>query len=190
MADETVEYVEGRRAAVRFDSKLCIHARHCVLHQPEVFKANAEGPWIDPDAASPDALLEVAHNCPSGAITIVRPDGGEAETASKVNLVILRENGPLAFRAELHIGDQPVRYRATLCRCGQAVLRRGSHGDWICRDRRAGGGGEPAARRAYWTGDGHAASWRAARGLRQRRNRFWRRPNDRPLDQGLSLQMR
>jgi CDGSH-type Zn-finger protein/uncharacterized Fe-S cluster protein YjdI len=120
MADQTVEYVEGRRAAVRFDSRLCIHARHCVLHQPEVFKANVEGPWIDPDAASPGALLEVAHNCPSGAITIVRSDGGEAETASKVNLVTLRENGPLVFRAELHIGDQPVCYRATLCRCGQS----------------------------------------------------------------------
>jgi CDGSH-type Zn-finger protein/uncharacterized Fe-S cluster protein YjdI len=120
MADQTVEYVEGRRAAVQFDSKLCIHARHCVLHQPEVFKANANGPWIDPDAASPDALLEVAHNCPSGAITIVRSDGGEAGTASKVNVVTLRENGPLAFRAELHIGDQPVCYRATLCRCGQS----------------------------------------------------------------------
>lgn len=120
MADHTMECAEGRKAAVRFDSKLCIHARHCVLHQPEVFKANVEGPWIDPDAASPDALLEVAHNCPSGAITIVRSDGGEGEIPPKVNLVTLRENGPLAFRAELHIGDQPVCYRATLCRCGQS----------------------------------------------------------------------
>jgi uncharacterized Fe-S cluster protein YjdI len=42
MDDHTVEYVEGRRAAVQFDSKLCIHARNCVLHQPEGFKANAE----------------------------------------------------------------------------------------------------------------------------------------------------
>ena len=41
-------------------------------------------------------------------------------TPSKVNLVTLRENGPLAFRAELHIGDHPVHYRATLCRCGQS----------------------------------------------------------------------
>jgi CDGSH-type Zn-finger protein/uncharacterized Fe-S cluster protein YjdI len=120
MDDHIVQYVEGRRAAVRFDSKLCIHARNCVLRQPEAFKANAEGPWINPDAAPPGALLEVADNCPSGAITIVRGDDGEAETAPKVNLATLRENGPLVFRAEIHIGDRPVCYRATLCRCGQS----------------------------------------------------------------------
>ncbi len=120
MADDTVEYIQGQKAAIRFDTKLCIHARQCVLHQPEVFKANVEGPWIDPDAASPDALLEVAHNCPSGAITIERRDGGEAETAPKVNLVTVRENGPLAALAELHIGNRPASYRATLCRCGQS----------------------------------------------------------------------
>ncbi|MGH8583252.1 MAG: CDGSH iron-sulfur domain-containing protein [Gammaproteobacteria bacterium] len=107
-------------AAIRFDSKRCIHARQCVLRQPDVFKANVQGPWIDPDAASPGALLEVAHNCPSGAITIERSDGGEVETAPKVNLITLRENGPLAFHAEMKIGDLPVSYRATLCRCGQS----------------------------------------------------------------------
>ena len=85
-----------------------------------VFKANVQGPWIDPDAASADALLEVAHNCPSGAITIERFDGGETETALKINLISMRENGPLAFSAELKIGDEPVSYRATLCRCGQS----------------------------------------------------------------------
>ncbi|HTV34617.1 MAG TPA: CDGSH iron-sulfur domain-containing protein [Methylocella sp.] len=120
MADDTVEYVAGQKAAIRFDSKLCIHARQCVLRQPDVFKANVQGPWIDPDAASPSALLEVAHHCPSGAITIQRTDGGEGETAPRVNLITLRENGPLAFHAEIKIGDRPVSYRATLCRCGQS----------------------------------------------------------------------
>jgi CDGSH-type Zn-finger protein len=75
---------------------------------------------IDPDAASPDAMLEVADNYPSGAIRIERSDGGETETAPKVNLISVRENGPLAFHAELKIGHQPVSYRATLCRCGQS----------------------------------------------------------------------
>lgn len=120
MADDAVEFVRGQKAAVRFEAEKCIHARQCVLHQPEVFKANVEGPWIDPDAASPDALLEVAHSCPSGAITIERFDGGESETVPKVNLVTVRENGPLAFLAEIHIGDRPVSYRATLCRCGRS----------------------------------------------------------------------
>lgn len=91
-----------------------------MLRQPDVFKANVQGPWIDPDAASADALLEVAHNCPSGAITIERSDGGESEIAPKVNRITVRENGPLAFWAELKIGDEPVLFRAALCRCGQS----------------------------------------------------------------------
>ncbi|MCI0598378.1 MAG: CDGSH iron-sulfur domain-containing protein [Beijerinckiaceae bacterium] len=120
MAGDSVEYFRGQRAAIRFDGRRCIHARQCVLRQPDVFKANVQGPWIDPDAALPDALLEAAHNCPSGAITVERFDGGESEAAPKVNLIIVRENGPLAFLAELKIGDLPVSYRATLCRCGQS----------------------------------------------------------------------
>jgi uncharacterized Fe-S cluster protein YjdI len=94
------EYVRGAKAAIHFDGKRCIHSRQCVLRQPAVFKANVEGAWIDPDAASPDALLEVAHNCPSGAITIERFDGGLQEARPAVNLITVRENGPLAFHAD------------------------------------------------------------------------------------------
>lgn len=120
MGDGIIETVRGKKAAIRFNGERCIHARQCVLRQPDVFKANVTGPWIDPDAAPPEALLEVAHNCPSGAITIERLDGGEGETAPKVNLITIRENGPLAFHAELKVGDFPASFRATLCRCGQS----------------------------------------------------------------------
>ena len=117
------EYVRGAKAAIHFDGKRCIHSRQCVLRQPAVFKANVEGDWIDPDAASPDALLEVAHNCPSGAITIERFDGGLQEAQPAVNLITVRENGPLAFHAELSIGGQLSGFRATLCRCGQSQAK-------------------------------------------------------------------
>jgi CDGSH-type Zn-finger protein/uncharacterized Fe-S cluster protein YjdI len=117
------EYVRGAQTAIHFDGKRCIHSRQCVLRQPAVFKANVEGAWIDPDAASPDALLEVAHNCPSGAITIERFDGGLQEAPPAVNLITVRENGPLAFHAELSIGGQSSGFRATLCRCGQSEAK-------------------------------------------------------------------
>jgi len=114
------EVVEGKSAAIRFDSRLCIHARRCVLTEPAVFKANVEGPWIDPDAASADALVRVAINCPSGAIRVERRDGGEAEGAPKVNTIALRENGPLAVHAEIELNGERIGMRATLCRCGQS----------------------------------------------------------------------
>ena len=91
------EYVRGAKAAIHFDGKRCIHSRQCVLRQPAVFKANVEGAWIDPDAASPDALLEVAHNCPSGAITIERFDGGLQEAPPAVNSSRFEKTAPSLF---------------------------------------------------------------------------------------------
>lgn len=113
-----VEHVEGRALTLKFESKRCIHARHCVLGQPGVFKANVQGPWLDPDATSVEGLITVAHMCPSGAIRYARKDGGPNETAPPINLVQIRENGPLGVRAELAIDGEPAGFRATLCRCG------------------------------------------------------------------------
>jgi len=113
-----VEEYRGTKVVVRFDGAKCIHSRHCVLEQPTVFEANVSGPWIHPDAASPEAAVEVAHNCPSGAITYERRDGGPQEAPPPVNTVHVRENGPLAFRAELMVEGKAVGFRATLCRCG------------------------------------------------------------------------
>lgn len=113
-----VEQIEASHLTLHFDAKRCIHARHCVLGQPAVFKANVEGPWIDPDATSTEAMMTVAHMCPSGAIQYSRKDGGDEEAKPPVNLVQLRENGPLGFRGELMLGGRGIGMRATLCRCG------------------------------------------------------------------------
>ncbi len=118
MTDQAIETVAGKSATIQFNSDLCIHARRCVLSEPAVFKANVEGPWIDPDAASGEALLRVALNCPSGAIQVVRHDGGADEAHPKVNTIIVRENGPLALNAEIVLAGAPIGTRATLCRCG------------------------------------------------------------------------
>ena len=44
----TVETVTGKSATIEFNGALCVHARRCVLSEPGVFKANVQGPWIDP----------------------------------------------------------------------------------------------------------------------------------------------
>jgi CDGSH-type Zn-finger protein/uncharacterized Fe-S cluster protein YjdI len=114
----SVETATGKTATIEFDGALCIHARRCVLSQPGVFKANVEGPWLDPDAATAEAIEYVALNCPSGAIRVSRHDGGPDETNPKVNTISLRENGPLAVNAEIVLAGAPIGTRATLCRCG------------------------------------------------------------------------
>jgi CDGSH-type Zn-finger protein/uncharacterized Fe-S cluster protein YjdI len=113
-----VETVRGEKLDLQFEGKLCIHSRFCVTGAPRVFLANVKGPWLYPDAMPVEALVEVAHACPSGAIRYQRLDGAPDETAPPVNLVGVREAGPYAFRAQLQINGAPAGFRATLCRCG------------------------------------------------------------------------
>ncbi len=120
MSDEGVETAKGKSATIRFDGRLCIHARRCVLAEPAVFKANVEGPWIDPDASDAEALVRVAINCPSGAIRVTRHDGGAEEPNPRVNTITVRENGPLAVYAEIELLGEKIGTRTTLCRCGQS----------------------------------------------------------------------
>jgi CDGSH-type Zn-finger protein/uncharacterized Fe-S cluster protein YjdI len=115
-----IEVVVGQHLTVHFEARRCIHSRHCVLDAPSVFKANTPGTWIYPDTVSVEALVSVAHNCPSGAIRYVRHDGGAEEAAPSVNQLRVRENGPYAVHAELTVGGRDDGFRATLCRCGQS----------------------------------------------------------------------
>lgn len=115
---EIMETVEGTNVSITFDGKRCIHARRCVMGQPAVFRANVEGEWIDPNAASADELIHVALNCPSGAITVRRKDGGAGEKAPNANTITVRENGPLAVNADMVVEGHGPMLRATLCRCG------------------------------------------------------------------------
>lgn len=120
--DEDVEIARGDVGTIYFNAKRCVHSRHCVLEEPEVFQANREGEWIYPDRATAERLNRVAHNCVSGAIRFERRDGGENERAPLVNLIRMRENGPLAFNAAVAVvtasGATDHELRVTLCRCG------------------------------------------------------------------------
>lgn len=114
----TIEEVRSSRTLIRFDARKCVHSRNCVLGRPDVFVPNVKGEWIHPEAASPDEIAALAANCPSGAISYERLDGGPNEPEPVVNVVHIRENGPLALHAPLTIAGADAGLRATLCRCG------------------------------------------------------------------------
>jgi CDGSH-type Zn-finger protein/uncharacterized Fe-S cluster protein YjdI len=113
-----IETVRGRALELKFEAKRCVHARFCVTGTPDVFLANVQGPWIHPDAAEVERVVEIAHACPSGAIQYRRLDGVHDEMAPPVNLASVRESGPYAVRGQLQIAGEKRGFRATLCRCG------------------------------------------------------------------------
>jgi CDGSH-type Zn-finger protein/uncharacterized Fe-S cluster protein YjdI len=119
MAEE--EVVNTGEVVVRFNARRCIHSRNCVLDRPDVFVPNVQGEWIHPERATAAELVEIAHNCPSGAIRCETASGEALEHAPIVNTVRVRENGPLALRAPITMDGAPQGYRLTLCRCGAST---------------------------------------------------------------------
>lgn len=134
---DIVQFIRGKDVTIRFEARRCVHSRHCVLGEPEVFVANQPGDWIYPDRATPERIAYVAQNCVSGAIQLVRHDGQPDEAPPRVNLVRVRENGPLALHGELLLAapsaapgpaasreaDHVPELRLTLCRCGQSARK-------------------------------------------------------------------
>jgi len=107
-----------------------------------VFLANVQGPWLHPDEASVEALVGIAHTCPSGAITYERQDGGPPEPVPEVNVMRLRENGPYAVHADVRLAGRGILRRATLCRCGASQNKPFCDGSHNAASFRASG--EPA----------------------------------------------
>jgi uncharacterized Fe-S cluster protein YjdI len=107
---------------VRWEPKLCIHVRNCVRGLGQVFDATKR-PWIDVDAADPDAIAATILTCPTGALHFRRLDGGAQEEPPPDTSVEPRPNGPLFVRGQVRIVDDEGRLiredtRVALCRCG------------------------------------------------------------------------
>jgi uncharacterized Fe-S cluster protein YjdI/CDGSH-type Zn-finger protein len=107
---------------VYYNAKLCIHAAECVRGLPQVFDTSKK-PWIEPSNASADAVAEVIHRCPSGALHYERLDGGVNEPVPDEVTGTFAENGPLYLRGNLKLetteGDTIFEgTRVALCRCG------------------------------------------------------------------------
>ena len=117
MSDKIQKY-EGKEITVYFDASRCIHAGKCVHGLPDVFRANVEGPWINPDASDSETLAKLIETCPSGALSYARRDS-ESETAPATTSVTVESDGPLTVHGDFSInGEAQPAPRATLCRCG------------------------------------------------------------------------
>ena len=124
MKSKTLHY-SGERAAVSYDVRRCIHAAECVHGLPDVFDPGRK-PWIDPDRAEAEQLLQVIMRCPTGALHLERSDDEHAEPTPERNTAIVERNGPVYLRGDLEIvtGEGEVLVRDTriaLCRCGASA---------------------------------------------------------------------
>jgi uncharacterized Fe-S cluster protein YjdI/CDGSH-type Zn-finger protein len=106
---------------VQWEPRLCIHSRNCVRNLGAVFDPERR-PWVDADAADPDAVAAAVETCPTGALHYVRTDGGPQEAAGELTVTPMPK-GPLFLRGHVRIqdaGGNVIREdtRVALCRCG------------------------------------------------------------------------
>ncbi len=78
MTDRLQRY-SSEGVTVTFDPTVCTHSARCVRGLPAVFDVSRKR-WIDPDAASADAIIEQVRQCPSGALQAIRNSEPPAAT--------------------------------------------------------------------------------------------------------------
>lgn len=69
--DKKLQTYESAGITVTFAPSICTHSGNCVRGLPGVFNATGK-PWIQPGAATPDAVAAQVERCPSGALKYVR----------------------------------------------------------------------------------------------------------------------
>ena len=108
-----------------FDNRaICAHAGVCTDELKDVFREDGS-PWIDPDAAAAQKVMDTISRCPSGALSFAL-NGVEAAPALREPSVTVTKDGPYAIvggveLAGVAFGDHASQEHYTLCRCGASA---------------------------------------------------------------------
>ena len=111
----------GAGITVHDNRSICAHAGRCTDGLPSVFRLKQE-PWIDADGASPEEVIAVVKQCPSGALSF-SVDGIEHTSLVEDPRVLITPGGPYVVTGEPELVDVSRAEGAsegpfTLCRCG------------------------------------------------------------------------
>ena len=122
---EKKNYTNGEVTIV-WQPKMCIHSAKCWRGEnslPEVFNP-MEKPWINPNGASTERIIEQVKACPSRAISFYMNNTVEkSERVISETIAETIPNGPLLLYGNIIVkdseGNQTQKNKVTaFCRCG------------------------------------------------------------------------
>jgi CDGSH-type Zn-finger protein len=125
--DKRKDYV-GKKITVHDNRRICSHAAECVNNLPSVFRLNAR-PWIDPEGANVEEIINTIRKCPSGALSY-SVDGIEHRDQNDTDpMVTVSKDGPYLITGGIELiggdvdntiqfGDGASKEHYILCRCG------------------------------------------------------------------------
>ncbi len=132
--DEILTY-EGKEVTIHYNRLLCSHAAECGKRQKAAFDSSRK-PWIVPDNAPKQGVLDVVKACPSGALRFSLPGEQPQHAHPDRKGITVERDGPYRVSgvplasARLAKGASPDKY--VLCRCGASKNKPycdGSHVD-------------------------------------------------------------
>ncbi len=124
----TKKYSNGEVTVV-WKPALCIHSTICFKNGtglPDVFNPKLH-PWIKPEAADTQRIIEQVNKCPSGALSFYMNDEEQKnEAAETEHIVEALPNGPLLVYGHFTLKDkngiEKKQSKVTaLCRCGASA---------------------------------------------------------------------
>jgi CDGSH-type Zn-finger protein len=121
--DKRIDYV-GREITIHDNRGICSHAGFCTEGLPSVFRLGEE-PWIDPDGASGEEIIETVGKCPSGALSY-SVEGVEHRDRDREPLVTVSKDGPYYVVGGIQVvgheerAEEVSEEHCTLCRCGSS----------------------------------------------------------------------
>ena len=125
MKDITKKYTNGEVTIV-WKPNACIHSKICWSEATGLTKVfnPFEKPWIKPEAAGTQELINQVKKCPSGALSFyMNADAAENAAVEAESIVEIMENGPLLVYGNITLKDKAghVTHKdkvTAFCRCG------------------------------------------------------------------------
>lgn len=125
MKSVTKQYTNGEVTIV-WKNEQCIHSTLCWKGLNQVFNPT-ERPWIKPNGAPTEAIIEQVKKCPSGALSYFMNNEMDKETikVESETIVEVSANGPLLVYGNVTVkdaaGNEVHKNKVTaFCRCGQS----------------------------------------------------------------------
>ena len=125
--DITKKYTNGEVTIV-WKPATCIHSKICwqeATGLPEVFNPR-EKPWIKPESATTEKIVEQVKKCPSGALSFYYNADEDRNTEITADAIVeVLHKGPLLVYGNITVKDkegaETKKSKVTaFCRCGQS----------------------------------------------------------------------
>lgn len=120
-----IKHYTNGEVTVVWEPTKCIHSTICFRGLPSVFNPR-ERPWVKPEGASTERIVEQVKACPSGALSyFMNAEGNQQAEAVTQTVVEVLPNGPLLVYGNLKVrdrdGNETEKTKTTaFCRCGNS----------------------------------------------------------------------